>query len=117
MLLPPPRLDWRRTVVPTRGCEAQIQEMVLCCGSTACAQPLCMLCAQHWSYPLFSLGKRVSVTVGDTSSGLPDTVSSHLMCRRLPLPLAGHRAVPQAVSRAQHLQHPSWFCLHGRLGR
>lgn len=51
-------------MVPTPGCKAQIQEVVPCCGSTACAQ--------HWSYPLLYLGKSISVTVGNTGSGVPD---------------------------------------------
>lgn len=84
-------------MVPMPGCRAQIQEMVLCCGSTACVQPLSMLCAQHWSYPLLSLGERVSVTMGDTSSGILGVVSSHLMYQQLPLPLASHRAIPQSL--------------------
>lgn len=79
IFLPPPRLGWRRTMVPMPGCKAQIPEIVLCCGSTAYAQPLSTLSAQHWSYPLLSLGKRVSVTLGDTILGLPGTVSSNVL--------------------------------------
>lgn len=43
----PPWLDWRSIEVPRPGCEAQIQEIVLCCRSTACANTLSMLCAQY----------------------------------------------------------------------
>lgn len=92
----------RHTVV-LAGCKAQIQEMVHCCGSNACAQPLPMLCAQHWSYQLHSLWKRASVTVDNTSSGLPDSVPSHLLCQQFLLPLAGHCALPQGVPRPQHI--------------
>lgn len=107
----PPWLDWRSIKVLIPGCEAQIQEMVLCCGSTACANALSTLCAQYWSYPVPSLGERVSVTVVDASLSLPE-------CQQLTLPLTSHHTIPQALSCAQHLQAlPAWLCLHGRLGR
>lgn len=73
-----PWLDWRNIEVPTSGCEAQIQEMILSCGSTACANMQSMLCARCWSYPLPFLGEGVSVTEADTSFSLSDVVSSHL---------------------------------------
>lgn len=63
-----------------------------------------MLCARYWSYPLPSLWERVSVTVADTSSSLPDVVSSHLNASssRCPSPVTApfprHFPVPSISS-------------------
>lgn len=109
-----PWLDWRNIEVPTSECEAQIQEMILSCGSTACANMPSMLCARCWSYPLPFLGEGVSVTEADTSFSLSDVVSSHLGAG------SSHCPLPVTVPFPRLFLVPSISSIppgSGRLGR